>query len=73
MNVLSITETFGELNSMMLNQLELNGIGGEAELVMDLMAAGEAFAPLLIVGFPTINPRVCIPAENNVAKVSSCL
>jgi hypothetical protein len=73
MNVLTVTAMFGELNSVMLNQLELDGLGGEAELVMDSMGLGEAFAPLLIVGFPSINPRVCIPAESNVAKVSSCL
>lgn len=69
MNIMTVTDVFGEINSIPINTLALNDIGGEAEIVMDLMGIGEAFAPLLIVDFPSIRPRICVPAETNVAKV----
>lgn len=69
MNVMTIIDVFGELNSIPVNTLALNDMGGDAEIVMDLMGMGEAFPPLLIVDFPSIVPRVCVPAETNVAKV----
>lgn len=69
MNIMTVLNTFGELNSIQVNYLDLNGLGGNAEIVMDLMEAGAAFGPVLVVDFPSIRPRICVPAETNVAKV----
>jgi hypothetical protein len=69
MNTMQLINTFGQLNSIQVNFLEVDGIGGDQALVLGSMGAGEAFPPLLVIDFPSINPRVCIPAETRTTKV----
>jgi hypothetical protein len=69
MNVLQITNISGEINSVLMNTLMVNGMGGDAEIIMDSMGAGAAFPVLVIIDFPRIFPRVCVPAETRTAKV----
>jgi len=69
MNTIQLIDLFGALNSMQVNLIEVDGMGGNSAIVMDSMGAGETFAPLLVVDFPSINPRVCIPAETRSTTV----
>jgi hypothetical protein len=69
MNILQIINTFGEINSMQVNLIPVDDMGGDAELILDLMGSGTAFAPLILRNFPKFRPRVCVPAETPNVKV----
>jgi hypothetical protein len=68
MNVLTILEFAGQLNALMLNELELNGLGGTASLVLDSMGDGSAFGILIAASRPFIRDQIYIPPELRRAK-----
>lgn len=69
MNTIQLIDSFGALNSMQVNLIEIDGMGGNMAIVMDSMGAGETFPPLLVIDFPSINPRICVPAETRTTTI----
>lgn len=65
----TVTDLQGEINSQLMNQVEVNQPTGSALLVLGLIEDGflETYWSV-IVNLPKIKPRVCIPAENRTAK-----
>lgn len=67
--IFTVTEVQGELNSQLVNQVDVNQPTGSATLTLGLIEDG-AFDTYwnVIVNLPKIKPRVCVPAENRTAK-----
>lgn len=65
----TVTELYGELNSQLVNEAEVNQPTGSALLVLGLIQDGffETYWNV-IINLPKIKPRVCIPAEDRTAK-----
>lgn len=65
----TVTELYGELNSQQLNEVDVNQPTGSALVVLGLIEDGDFETYWnIIVNFPKIKPRVCVPAENRDAK-----
>lgn len=69
MNILTIVSYYGEINTGIVNQFELNGLAGKMQLTMDSIDEGDAFAPLVLANLQKLKPRICIPAENRDVDV----
>lgn len=69
MNVFIPLQIFGEVDSHMIDVLDVDGVGGSAQLIMDSMGEGEAYAILFVTDFPSARPRYTVAAETRVAKV----
>lgn len=65
----TVTDVQGEINSQLVNQVDVNQPTGSALLVLGLIEDGffETYWSV-IVNLPKIKPRVCIPAEDRTAK-----
>jgi hypothetical protein len=65
----TVTSVQGEINSQQVNLVDVNQPTGSAQVILGLIEDG-AFETYwnVIVNFPRIKPRVCIPAETNEAK-----
>lgn len=68
MNYLSILSVKGEVDSLHVNELDVNGLGGKAQLVWDVIDDGAEYPWNVTANLPDIVPRVCVPAETRDVK-----
>lgn len=71
MNTFSLLAVIGEVNSAVNNRLEIDGLGGSAQIQMDSVSEGEAYPVLVIRNLPNLRPRISVPRENRTFKAGS--
>lgn len=69
MNTFIPLKLIGDVNSNLLDELDVDGVGGTAQLIMDSMGEGEVYPILFVTNFPSARPRFTVAAETRVAKV----
>jgi hypothetical protein len=69
MITLEIIDYWGEVDSVVHNFLEVDGVGGLIHLTIDSIDEGEGFTPIVTRSIPNVIPRISVARETKTIKV----